>query len=639
MKSPTHLPRFLFIIWLLTVGVLLSACGGAPGVRPEEVPETSTVPIGADNRDITASRLPESGSLADAAQLLEQASIAEGTEKQTLLVQASQILLDNSQYNQAQQIYQQIDKTLLDADVSARYQLIGAKLALLTNNPGQARTTLNRLLSSETQDPDILGYALELLAESDSQQRHFADALDHFVEAESYQSDDAAIQNIRYRIARLLESLDNQQLETINQQAHNVTSRAWAELALIYRKLSAEPDQLDLNLQTWRQQHPDHTGEQYLSGQFPGGKPARQVALLLPLSSKFANAANAVRSGFLHMQAADTSPQAPLVKVYDIGAIPELATEVYEQAVNEGADFVVGPLGKAAVQQLFDTARFTVPTLLLGDASGIPSETTVYQLSLSPEQEAAQLAQHAWLENKRTAVVLYPEGQWGQRVFTAFQSQWNQLGGTSLGNASYASDQADYSPVIKQLLGIQLSEARKAKLTRLLGVSLKFKPRRREDIDTVVLFANPSKGRLIKPQIDFYAGLKMPVYSISRIYSGKRNKVRDADLNRLAFGDMPWILAGNNQVADIQKRIQDSGNSPNNTSRLYALGVDAYQLTPWLAAAGVTTSVELQGVTGRLQLKPDGRFQRWLTWARFENGEPRIIDSFFGDDDSNDSAE
>ena len=631
MKFPPQPSRFLLILWLAVAGMMLAACAAGPTVvRPGDEAGVSTNPIGSDNRDISASRLPESGSLADAARYLQQAEKATGADKQALLTKAARIFLDHGQYRQAQQLYQQIQPRQLDASLAARYQLIGARLALLAGETAQAQSAANRILGGEAQDPDILGDALELLAESDIALGNHAAALDHFIEAESYQRSDQAVEHIRYRIARLLESLRNSQLSGIVQSTHNAASRAWAELALLYRESAGQPELLSQNLEAWRQRYPDHPGEQYLSGQFPGGKPARQVALLLPLSSRFGNAAEAFKSGFQHMRAADASPQAPSVKIYDIGGIPELAAEVYQQAVNEGADFVVGPLGKAAVQNLVDTTQFTVPTLLLGDSASPPAGAAVYQFSLSPEQEAAQLALHTWLDNKRTAVMLYPEGAWGQRAAAAFRNQWDQLGGALLGSAAYRKGQGDYSATIKQLLGMTQSEARKARLARLLGVKLHFRPRIRSDVDYIALFARPSQGRLIKPQLDYYAGLRMPVYSISSIYSGRPNKIRDADLNKLVFGDMPWILGGDRRVNEIRTLLRQAGYAPDQTSRLYALGVDAYQLIPYLSG-GLAQPVEMQGVTGRLQLQPDGRFQRWLAWAQFRHGVAQLIDNSFGD--------
>ena len=635
LPQPSH---FFLILWLAVISISLGACGGgAPVVRPSDEAGVSTNPIGSDNRDISASRLPESGSLEDASRYLQQAEDAVGAEKQALLTKAARIFLDYGQYSQAQQLYQQIQPQQLDINLAARYQLIGAKLALLAGKSAQAQSAVNRLLNSGIQDPDILGDALELLAENDIQLHNYAAALDHFIEAESYQDSDQAVENLRYRIARLLESLRNSQLSSIAQRTHNAASRAWVELALLYRESAGEPEQLSQNLDSWRQQYPDHPGEQYLSGQFPGGKPARQIALLLPLSSRFGNAANAFKSGFQQMRAADASPQAPSVRIYDIGGIPELASEVYQQAVNEGADFVVGPLGKAAVQSLVDTTQFTVPTLLLGNTNSLPAGSAVYQFGLSPEQEAAQLALHTWLDNKRTALMLYPEGAWGQRAAAAFQNQWDQLGGALLGSAAYRKGQSDYSATIKHLLGMTQSEARKARIARLLGVKLHFRPRNRADVDYIVLFAKPSQARLIKPQLDYYAGLRMPVYSISSIYSGHRSKIRDADLNKLIFGDMPWILGGNRRVSEIRAMLQKAGYTPNQGNRLYALGVDAYQLIPYLSG-GLAQPVEMQGVTGRLQLQPDGRFQRWLAWAQFRHGVPQLIDSSFGDESSPDTS-
>src|SRR5687767_14042250 len=89
------------------------------------------------------------------------------------------------------------------------------------------------------------------------------------------------------------------------------------------------------------------------------------VALILPLNSpSFARHADAVRLGFLaatKIQSAD----APPVRVYAAGEDMQNLLTVYEQAVEAGAQLVVGPLTRSGVSALAAINAVSVPTLAL----------------------------------------------------------------------------------------------------------------------------------------------------------------------------------------------------------------------------------------------------------------------------------
>lgn len=55
-------------------------------------------------------------------------------------------------------------------------------------------------------------------------------------------------------------------------------------------------------------------------------------------------------------------------------------------------------------------------------------------------------------------------------------------------------------------------------------------------------------------------------------------------------------------------------------SRLHALGVDAYRLSPRLPQLARIPEMRLYGATGAMRLLPDGRIEREQVWARIRNG-------------------
>jgi outer membrane PBP1 activator LpoA protein len=57
--------------------------------------------------------------------------------------------------------------------------------------------------------------------------------------------------------------------------------------------------------------------------------------------------------------------------------------------------------------------------------------------------------------------------------------------------------------------------------------------------------------------------------------------------------------------------------------RLYALGIDAYRIAEDLLAG--KQQIELDGVTGRLQLGPDGQFRRRLLVTLIDGGTLTVL--------------
>lgn len=93
------------------------------------------------------------------------------------------------------------------------------------------------------------------------------------------------------------------------------------------------------------------------------------------------------------------------------------------------------------------------------------------------------------------------------------------------------------------------------------------------------------------------------------------------------FGDMPWVLTGNathrGLRAEIEPYISKAGNR---LQRLYALGIDSYNIIAALSPLKKYPYQRYDGETGSLSLDDKQRLQRQLSWVRFRSGRPISLD-------------
>ncbi len=365
----------------------------------------------------------------------------------------------------------------------------------------------------------------------------------------------------------------------------------------------------------------------------PKGYADDRIALLLPLQGQYAAAGQAIRDGFIaaYYQSLANDPQPPTIRIIDTsgGHIVDL----YRQAIEQGASFIVGPLNKAEGSQLAQSAKaspLAVPTLLLNT---LPEEVAVpnlYQLGLSPEDEAKQVAHKAWQNGHKNAIIIGPASTLGQRTFEEFANQWRTLGGRIVGQMYYDNPE-QLAKQIAQLLHVDQSEQRGKELRSILQDSkIRTIAYRRQDFDMVFLVAKPELARELRPFLRFYYASKVPVYATSHIYSGFPEPKYDQDLNDIIFCAIPWEIDAYNLPVDVQAVLQNVQKiwpkASQQQSQFFALGVDSYRLARRLGDnSSVIPDSGIPGATGLLFLKPNKVWYRELPWAQMIDGQPRLL--------------
>ena len=353
-----------------------------------------------------------------------------------------------------------------------------------------------------------------------------------------------------------------------------------------------------------------------------------RVAILLPLTGPLASAGNAILDGYMSARTAGysrqdinpTDPLAPdLVRVYDTEA--ESLFSIIRQLEVEQYDLVIGPLDKGRVADYVELMP-NIPTLALNNLPDDyhSTEKPVLGLSLNVEDEAVQAGIKALQEGHQSAMVLAPNSTWGDRAGFAFAEFWQAKGGSLIDFASY-DDNTTHAALLEKSLKVDQGNKRQSDLQRLLGKSIEFTPRRRQDVDALFLAASPSQARQLKPMLAFFFAEDIPVYSTSSVYSGLADSKADRDLDGIQFSTLPWIMTPDNA---LRQNIAQSSTATATSLKMQAIGVDSYYLSQRLKQFLQAPDTLYRGVVGKLARDPNSNnLDRKQVWAEFKKGLAR----------------
>ena len=197
------------------------------------------------------------------------------------------------------------------------------------------------------------------------------------------------------------------------------------------------------------------------------------------------------------------------------------------------------------------------------------------------------------------ALMLYPQGDAGNRRADAFRSQWKRWA------AAWPPSPRSTPP----------PRTIKGTVTKLLG----------SQADFVFLAADTAQARQIYPLIRNGASA-LPAIATPDVYPGTADRARDKDLSGLYFVDLPWLLGVGADQDPLARSKMRQGAAYLATPlglRLYAMGIDAYRLAPHLSALARSPGTTFPGETGILSIDSQGRVQRQLALGRFtDSGDP-----------------
>ncbi len=326
-----------------------------------------------------------------------------------------------------------------------------------------------------------------------------------------------------------------------------------------------------------------------------GYRPPRKLAVLLPLTGAMAAASSPVRDGLLAGYYGEHR-QKPEIVFYDTTGTPAGAVAAYQKAGSEGADYVVGPLGRDEVGALFKAEQLNVAILALNRGPAAPPNGHA-SFALAPEDDGIAAAEYLLSRKARRVLVLVGSDDGMRRSVAAFREHLLSRGGAVVDTLTIAEKPADSS------------------------VALQAAAQKEGGVDAVFLAMKGSQARALAPQL-IAAGLAAkPRVSTAQLLSGTGKPEQDMLLDGIAFPAETWGVQGIPGLPSAESTGSMLSTARGPAAKLFAFGYDAWLLTAYLERLAGNANGQVDGATGALRIDGFGNIVRTPSWSTFSNGQ------------------
>src|SRR5690606_11870200 len=246
-----------------------------------------------------------------------------------------------------------------------------------------------------------------------------------------------------------------------------------------------------------------------------GYRPPLKLAVLLPLSGDLATAAASVRDGLLAGYYGERRAR-PEIRFYDTANSSGGAIAAYNRAVADGADQVLGPLGRDGVDAVFRNVQPGMPVLALNRGTVTPPFNSA-SFSLAPEDEGSSAAEHVVALGAKRVLALSSGDDYARRSVDAFSARLATAGG-SIQVIPVVGENPDILPLLQSHAS---GEGR---------------------VDAVFIALRGDQARAIASQLAT-AGLSYkPRVATSQLLSGTGKAEEDSVLDGIKFPTERWGL-------------------------------------------------------------------------------------------------
>ncbi len=327
-------------------------------------------------------------------------------------------------------------------------------------------------------------------------------------------------------------------------------------------------------------------------------RPPERLAVLLPQSGSLGVAGNAIRDGILAGYYAETR-QKPSIRFYNSQGTADGANTAYQRALKDGAQMIIGPIGKDEVAAIAAVAD-GIPVLALNTVLN-PTNKSLLNFSLTPEREGELLADYLLSKNLKKTALFYQAGESTARVLSAFEKTYSEFGGSLVlkaGTPQFGKDETS-GALVNPRLPDGLSQA-----------------------NAIVLLMSGSAAKSTRAALTLNGASALPIFANSDITDNADQKT-NSQLDGIAFLHMPWQTGQNNAQGINAAQLKTLPSARGGGSRLNAFGLDAWLISTRLQTWLSSPNTAINGATGTLHLEPDGQIERRLLWSVFQNGIPQ----------------
>ena len=177
-----------------------------------------------------------------------------------------------------------------------------------------------------------------------------------------------------------------------------------------------------------------------------------KVGLILPLSAA-GNAGVAAQSMKNAAEMALAEFQNPNIQllIKDDGGSPQGAQQGTQQALDEGAEIILGPLFALSVPATAQSTRARGISVIAFSTDSSVAGRGVFLLSFLPESDVNRIIEYAASIGKRSFAALLPDNAYGNVVEVAFKQAVARRGGRVVAFEKYGADRAGVARIAQSL--------------------------------------------------------------------------------------------------------------------------------------------------------------------------------------------
>jgi len=557
------------------------------------------------------------------ASYLAYAQKTDGAERTDWNILAAKAMVAQKQYDQAQEQLNQLEKVDLTQLQRNEAKLTLADLYYKKNMLVKAQDALTSVVVVNINIAQAAHY-LELKSRIAESQRSYVVAVQDRLELDQYLKNNKKQANWQKVWDDLYSITD---VDKMDKLSRDPILDGWLDLVNMYKRFSHRKARLQMAQRSWLAAHSTHPANLYPSRQmqFLENQDVSQsmhIALLLPLSGPASVFGHAVKDGFMEnflaQKDADDKTQ---LYVYDTNA--DSMDMLYQKLDQAQIDLIVGPLLKSSLQSLITINAGQLPMLALNLPSNNELNTNnVCFYSLSPEQEAEQMATYLVEQGKTHPVVFGEYQRLNNRMAKAFQEKWLALTGEKVSiymHANIAELQRNVSAAFNKNTINRIESSLNVKNRRRLTQNQK-NVAQSSLPDAVYLLGNARSSASVKPFIDVVANpavTHVVYYGTSYLYEKTGHKYDE--LKDVIYNNMPIFT---NKMSSENKE-QEKRSTQYLT--LYAMGEDAYSLMDNIEQLKMNPDYQLDGLTGTLSVDNHCVVHRKLKWMRYGEEQSQAI--------------
>ena len=366
-----------------------------------------------------------------------------------------------------------------------------------------------------------------------------------------------------------------------------------------------------------------------------------RVGVLLPLSGEFAKQGNGLKNATM-MALDDLGENAPVLQYYDTKGTPEGASVAIENALNQGAELIIGPMLSSSVQAITPAVKSRgVPVIAFNSASEVLQDG-IYTMGLLLEEQVDRIMTYTVNKGRNRFAVLIPDNTTGIAVAKAAVKSAAKNGATVTAIGFYRPGTIDFTDLLKSMTNY---EGRSAKLAQM-----------KSQYKSAAAAGDESAARTLKKleQLDSYGDIGFDAVLIPDAGTSLKSAIAMFGYYDVFSPDVKFIgtsiwdntnlskettmrgswypaLTHQNNAYFNSKYKELFGEQP---SSLYAFGYDAVALAAAISRMGtddidaqITNPEGYAGMNGAFRFFADGRNQHSLDIKEIRGSGNYVVES------------